>query len=137
VAVERLEMGGSLPTREDGMRDYNRIDIALDPFPNTGATSSVEALWMGVPVLTLRGDRFIARVGESFNRNLGLDDWIAEDIDDYIARAARLCRNTDELARLRRSLRTRGAASPLGNPVWFANQLEVALRGMWRRYCAA
>lgn len=137
VAVERLEMGGSLPTREDGMRDYNRIDIALDPFPYTGATSSVEALWMGVPVLTLRGDRFIARVGESFNRNLGLDDWIAEDIDDYIARAARLCRNTDELARLRRSLRTRGAASPLGNPVWFANQLEVALRGMWRRYCAA
>lgn len=135
VDAARLEFGGSLPSREAGMAEYSRVDIALDPFPYTGATTSVEALWMGVPVLTLKGDRFIARVGESFNRNLGLDDWIAADADDYVQRAARLCRDTETLKRLRRSLRERGAASPLGNPVWFANQLESALRGMWRRYC--
>lgn len=137
VDPARLEFGTSLPSREAGMAEYGRVDIALDPFPYTGATTSVEALWMGVPVLTLKGDRFIARVGESFNRNLGLDDWIAQDADDYVLRAARLCRDTETLKRLRRSLRERGAASPLGNPVWFANQLESALRGMWRRYCKA
>lgn len=137
VDPARLEFGTSLPSREAGMAEYGRVDIALDPFPYTGATTSVEALWMGVPVLTLKGDRFIARVGESFNRNLGLDDWIAQDADDYVQRAARLCRDTETLKRLRRSLRERGAASPLGNPVWFANQLESALRGMWRRYCKA
>ena len=136
IDAARLEFGGSLSSREAGMAEYARIDIALDPFPYTGATTSVEALWMGVPVLTLKGDRFIARVGESFNRNLGLDDWIAPDADDYVRRAARLCRDTDTLKRLRRSLRERGAASPLGNPIWFANQLETALRGMWRNYCS-
>lgn len=136
VDTARIETGGSLPSREAGMAEYARVDIALDPFPYTGATTSAEALWMGVPVLTLKGDRFIARVGESFNRNLGLSDWIATDPDDYIARAARLCRDVDELKRQRQTLRVRGAASPLGNPVWFANQLETALRGMWKRYCA-
>jgi protein O-GlcNAc transferase len=137
VDPSRIETGGSLPSREAGMAEYARVDIALDPFPYTGATTSAEALWMGVPVLTLKGDRFIARVGESFNRNIGLADWIATDPDDYIARAARFCRDVEELKRQRQALRLRGAASPLGNPVWFANQLETALRGMWKRYCAA
>ena len=134
--VARTTMEGSLPTREEAMRQFQRIDIALDPFPYTGATTSAEALWMGVPVLTLRGDRMISRIGESFNMNLGLADWIADSRDDYVARAARFARDPELLARLRRVLRSRGAASPLGNPEWFANQFVAAMRAMWRQWCA-
>jgi predicted O-linked N-acetylglucosamine transferase (SPINDLY family) len=133
----RVELGGYLASREAGMREYGRIDIALDPFPYTGATTTCEALWMGVPVLTLRGERMISRVGESLNRNAGLADWIADDPDDYVARAVRFARDGASLERLRRSLRQRGAATPLGNPAWFANQFVSALRAMWRQWCSA
>ena len=137
IAPARIDLVGAMPSRLDSVACYQTIDIALDPFPYTGATSSVEALWMGVPVLTLKGDRFIARVGESFNHNLGLTDWIADSPDDYIERAVRFAADPEHLRLLRRTLRNTGAASPLGNPVWFASQFENALRGMWVRYCAA
>jgi protein O-GlcNAc transferase len=135
VSVDRVQLSGSLPSRELAMAEYAKVDIALDPFPYTGATTSVEALWMGVPVLTMKGDRFIARVGESLNANMGLRHLIAEDADDYVSRAARLAADPAALSTLRQTLRDRGAASPLGNPVWFANQLTAALRGMWKEWC--
>jgi protein O-GlcNAc transferase len=135
VERQRVDLSGLLPTRELGLAEYGRVDIALDPFPYTGATTSAEALWMGVPVLTLEGDRFIARVGASFNRNLGLQDWIAKDKPDYVALAVRHAADPERLALLRRAMRDRGAASPLGNPEWFANQFTRALRAMWTRWC--
>lgn len=137
IDSSRVELSGSLPTREDALREYQRVDIALDPFPYNGTTTSCEALWMGVPVLTMKGDRMIARVGHSINANLGLAEWVANDEADFVERAVRLSCDVELLTRLRKTLRTRGAASPLGNPTWFANQMTTALRAMWRQWCAA
>lgn len=131
----RVELGGELPSRDQLLQEYFRIDISLDPFPYNGTTTSCESLWMGVPVLTMKGDRMISRVGETLNANLGMGEWVAIDEDDYVSRAVCFCRDEQMLRRLRKSLRTRGAASPLGNPKWFANQLAAALRGMWREWC--
>lgn len=135
VDASRIELAGYFDQRLDALAEYRRVDIALDTFPYCGATTSAEALWMGVPVLTLRGDKFISRIGASLNRNLGLDDWVADSADDYVARAIHLSRDRSRLALLRRTLRDRGAASPLGNPTWFANQFSAALRAMWQQWC--
>lgn len=135
IPAERTILEGRSP-RDEYLRTYQRIDFCLDTFPFTGGTTTVEALWMGVPVLTLKGATMIGRQGESMLQNVGLGDWIAKDGDDYVRKAVEFAADYDRLARLRRTLRDRGSASPLGNPVWFANQLESALRGMWRQYCS-
>ena len=133
--VERVILESRSP-REEYLKTYHRIDFCLDTFPFTGGTTTAEALWMGVPVLTLKGSTMIGRQGESMLHNVGLGDWVAKDPDDYVQKAVEFASDYDRLARLRRSLRDRGSASPLGNPVWFANQFETALRGMWRKYCS-
>lgn len=137
IDPDRVELGGSLASRSDLLREYLRVDIALDPFPYNGTTTTCEALWMGVPVLTLKGDRLIARVGESICSNVGMRDWVAINEDDFVQCARRFSRDPELLGRLRRTLRTRGSATPLGNPNWFANQMVLALRAMWRAWCAS
>jgi len=134
IAPDRVILEGRSP-RAEYLETYHRIDFCLETFPFTGGTTTAEALWMGVPVLTLRGETMIARQGESMLRNIGMADWVAADGDEYVQKAVRFSRDHELLSRLRRTLRDRGAASPLGNPVWFANQFESALRGMWRQYC--
>ena len=88
-------------------------------------------------MLTLRGDSFVSRVGESLMQSLGLAEWVAADTDDYVARAARLAADVEDLAGLRDTLRDRFAQSPLGDAPRFARNFEAALRGMWVRWCAA
>ena len=92
---------------------------------------------MGAPVLTIKGDSFVARVGESLMQTIGLPDWIAEDTDDYVSRAVRLAGDLDTLSELRIGLRPRFAASPLGDAPRFACSFEAALRQMWQRWCDA
>lgn len=137
VAAERLLFMGRDATAEAHFLNYNLLDIALDPFPYNGTTTTVEALWMGVPVLGIRGDRFIAHVGESILNTAGLGDWVAEDLDDYVAKAAALAADRAGLAALRQRLRQQLLASPLCDAPQFARDLEAAFRGMWRRWCAA
>ena len=135
IAADRLNLEGA-SSRADYLATYNRIDIALDPFPFTGGTTSVEGLWMGVPMITKRGDRFIAHQGESILHNVGLPDWIAADNEAYVNVAAARATDLSGLATLRAKLRSRLLASPLCDAPLFARNLEVAFRGMWQTYCS-
>ncbi|MEP6503361.1 MAG: tetratricopeptide repeat protein [Betaproteobacteria bacterium] len=132
IAPDRLILEGASP-RGDYLRAYDRVDIALDPFPYPGGTTSVEGLWMGVPVLTLPGSCALARQGTSILRNVGLPDWIAVDAQDYVERAARHARDVEALASLRLGLRQRLLDSPLCDGERFARHFAQAMRAMCAR----
>lgn len=120
--------------RVAALNSYNKIDIALDPFPYPGGTTSYEALWMGVPILTMRGSNYISHLGESIMHNAGLPDWIAANEEDYRAKAIALASDKTKLAALRTGLRQQVLASPLFDAQRFARDFEAALWGMWQRY---
>ena len=126
VAPDRLILEGASP-RGDYLRAYDRVDIALDPFPYPGGTTSVEGLWMGVPVLTLAGSCALARQGSSLLHNLDLADWIAADAPDYVERAARHAADVVALSALRQRLRGQLLASPLCDSHRFAQHFAQAL----------
>ena len=133
VSPERLYFEG-LATRIDYLKSYNRIDIALDPFPYPGGTTSVEALWMGVPVLTKKGRSFIAHNGETIAHNSWQADWIAHDDNDYIAKAINFSSDLQALAKLRSGLRAQVLASPLFDSERFARNFEKAMLEIWEDY---
>lgn len=135
IQAERLLFEGATP-RAAYLEAYHRVDIALDPFPYPGGTTSVEGLWLGVPMLTLSGHRPLARQGVSILHNLGLADWIATDPDDFIARAVRYASDLHALSALRTTLRARLLDSPLCDAPRFANHLHAALTAMWERHTA-
>jgi predicted O-linked N-acetylglucosamine transferase (SPINDLY family) len=130
----RLIMEG-LSSRAEYLKTYQRVDIALDPFPYTGGTTTCEALWMGVPVLTLAGERFLSRQGVGLLMNAGLPEWIASNSEDYVARAVSHASNLKNLSRLRAALRQQVLASPLFDAPLFAHHFELALRNIWRQWC--
>ena len=132
ITAERVEFAPFLPV-VDYLRLYDRVDIALDPTPYSGGTSTCDALWMGVPVLTLPGERPASRSAGSILTALALHEWIARDADDYVRRAVEHAQRPSELALLRRSLRERMLASPLTDEALFARELEQAFDQMWRR----
>ena len=136
IAGERLTFEGP-SARHDYLEAYARVDIALDPFPYTGGATTAEALWMGVPVLTLGGERFLARQGVGMLSNLGLSQWIADDTNHYIERAVSLGSDVPGLVAIRNSLRSSLAASPLMDARRFAKDFEAALRQMWLKRCDA
>ena len=131
IAPERLTLEGP-SDRATYLAAYDRVDITLDPFPYGGVTTSVEGLWMGAPILTLQGDRFISRAGESILNNLGLGDWVADTPRNYVAKAIAFASDVPALATLRGGLRTRLHDSPVCNAPLFARNLEEAFQGMWR-----
>jgi protein O-GlcNAc transferase len=136
IAGERIVLG--MPaTRGELLAAYNEVDIALDPFPFGGGTTTAEALWMGVPVVSLRGDRFVGRVGESILSTIGLAELVAGNADEYVATAAALAADRPRLSALRAELRPRLLASPLCQPDRFTRALETAYRGMWRHWCCS
>ena len=136
VSVDRVELLAWTPSWIAHLALYDRIDIALDPFPYNGTTSTCEALWMGVPVVTHRSDRHAGRVGASLLTQVGLTDLIADSTAEYLEIATSLARNPTELNNLRLSLRSRVATSPLCDAPRFAIQIESAYRAMWRRWVA-
>ncbi len=135
ISADRVEMIGYTPSTADHLAIYNRIDIALDPLGYNGTTTTCEALYMGVPVVSLAGPNFAARQGVSILSAAGLTDWIAESETDYLNKALRWERNLDDLADLRRSLRQRMIRSPLCNGKRLARELETAFREIWRTWC--
>ena len=134
VAVERISMHDRLPT-EEFWALYQGIDIMLDTFPMNGGTTTCEALWLGVPVITRSGDIFQSRAGLSILGAMGLDELIAGSDDEYERIAVDLARDGVRLADLRAGLRERMRASPLTDARAFARDLEAAYRGIWRKWC--
>jgi len=112
---------------------YGEIDIALDPFPYSGGLTTIEALWMGVPVVTYPGERYAGRHAMSHLGQAGLQDWICADADAYVVRAAAAAADREALAALRADLRARLAASPLLDGAGFTRRLEQLYRTLWAR----
>ncbi|MDP2196970.1 MAG: tetratricopeptide repeat protein, partial [Sulfurimicrobium sp.] len=133
IDAERLILEGA-ESREKYLTAYQQLDIALDPFPFPGGTTSVEGLWMGVPVLTLAGERFLSRQGVGIVMNAGLPDWVAADADDYVARAAAHAGDLQSLSKLRNELRQQTLASPLMDAKRFAIHFATALQGMYQAW---
>lgn len=120
---------------ESYLAAHAEVDMILDTFPYPGGTTTCEALWMGVPTLTLAGDTLIARQGASMLTTVGLHDWIATNREEYIAKAQSFARNLPALASLRAGLREQARVSPLFDAPRFTRNLEQAYRGMWRKWC--
>ena len=130
IDPSRVETRGSSPHRAF-MASYDEIDIVLDPFPYSGGLTTCEALWMGVPTVTLPGEIFASRHSASHLSNAGFADWVARDLTDYITMAVRWAGDTGRLATLRETMRARVQASPLCDAPRFGRALGMALRHAW------
>lgn len=137
ISAERLTFDGWSADTVTHLAAYQAIDVALDPFPYNGTTTTLEALWMGVPVVTLAGDRHSGRVGVSLLSHAGAAELIAEGIDGYIAKAVALAGDAARLTAYRATLRDQLAASPLCDAPGFASALEDAYRALWREWCVS
>jgi predicted O-linked N-acetylglucosamine transferase (SPINDLY family) len=139
----RFERAGVAPSRIDCVERaplaqylalHARVDIALDPFPYTGGVTTCDAAWMGVPVVTLAGNRPFARSGATILANLNLDELVANDVESYVAAAIGLARDRARLAEIRATLRARMQASKLTDAAAFARDFEEALAAMWEHH---
>lgn len=136
IAENRLSFVPRQPFA-DYLDTWRGIDVALDPIPYGGGTTTCDALWMGVPVVTLAGRTAVARAGSSLLSHVGLEEFVARSQEQYVDCAAALIRDTDRLAQLRGDLRGRLRASPVMSAHDFTRGLESAYREMWRNWCAS
>ena len=133
---DRIAFRAAVEDSERHLAGYQNVDIALDPFPFCGSTTTYEALWMGVPVVTLPGETMVGRWSASMLKALGKDAWIAGSSDEYIAIASRLAADYQGLAALRRQLRGEVASSSLCDGSGKARGLARLFRAVWRRHVA-
>lgn len=126
IDAERISVHG-FDTREGYLAAHAEVDMILDTFPFNGGTTTCEALWMGVPTLTLAGNRLIARQGASLLSAAGMADWVAESRDEFVAKGVKYASDLDRLAKLRAGLREQVLASPLFDGQLFAKNLEKSL----------
>jgi len=130
----RIEMMGRFPDHADHLAAYSRVDVGLDPFPYNGTTTTCEALWMGVPVVTFAGRVHRARVGASLLKHAGLEEFVTTSTNAYVEKALELARDPQALTSLRHELRERVADSTLTNTERAVDSLQAAFLEMWRRY---
>lgn len=130
IAAERIEIRPAT-TRADYLASHNEIDFILDTFPYPGGTTTCEALWMGVPTITVAGRSMIERQGAMINLSLGLDDWVAESFEEYVSKAIGFAGNAAEIRKNKLSIRQRFNTSPLVDAQKFAGDFKTALEGMW------
>ncbi len=119
----------------DHLKAYEKVDIALDPFPMGGGVTTLDAMWMGVPVVCMKGNTLGKRITSAILDAAGLEEWVAESSDAYLAIACAKAGNVRELAILRKTLRGRIFASPLGNPDIYVRLVELRYREMWQKWC--
>jgi protein O-GlcNAc transferase len=134
ITNDRIELRGSSGHRAF-MGQYGDVDIVLDPFPYSGGLTTCEALWMGVPTITLPGEIFASRHSASHMSNAGLSDWLTASVQDYIAMAIARAQDLDALAALRAGLRDHVRRSPLCDAPKFGRNLGAALRKTWAAWC--
>jgi predicted O-linked N-acetylglucosamine transferase (SPINDLY family) len=134
IKSNRLEIG-CIPSTEKTFSTYNQIDIALDSYPYNGATTTCQALWMGVPVVTLVGKTHVARAGLSILSALGLTEFIASTPEEYIEICVKLASEKQYLQKLRNEMREKMQASPLMDGASFTRYLESEYRKMWGKWC--
>ncbi|MBI5612226.1 MAG: tetratricopeptide repeat protein [Gammaproteobacteria bacterium] len=135
IARSRIDIVGRLPALDDHLARYGQIDIALDTFPYNGTTTTCEALWMGVPVVALAGERHAARVGASLLTRMGLTELIARTPEEYVKLAVELANDAERLTRLRAGLRERMMHSSLCDAAGFTADLERVYREIWAAWC--
>ena len=134
IAADRIQFRGVMSHFEH-LRVLGQVDIALDCFPFNGCVTSLEGLWMGVPVLTLNGTTYVAQVGRNIMTQLGLETFVSRHPDEFVAKARSFAAQPDALASIRRSLRGLMLDSQLCRPGRLARELESAYRHMWHRWC--
>ena len=125
---------GQSSTRKELLKAYNKVDIALDPFPFQGNTSTCEAVWMGVPVLTLKGNRYIFHFGESINSNLNMQDWIAKNHNEYVSKAIQFSSNLNILSKIRINLRKKVLQSKVFDSQRFSEHFSKMLWNLWKQF---
>lgn len=125
-----------LSSWHEHLKAHGKVDITLDPFPYVGGISTLESLWMGVPVVTLQGATPSNRAAASILTVSGLGEWIAESAEQYLEIATERARNVADLEALRAGLRQRLLASPAGNPQIYAREVEKIYRNIWKKWCA-
>ena len=121
ISTERIIIEGKPKTREEMLKKYNQVDIALDPFPYSGITTSFESIWMGVPLYVLKGNNFYSRTGISINKNLGMEDWIANNKKDYFIKILKLTSDFNKLSQTREHLINKVNDSTLFDSSLFTN----------------
>jgi len=136
ISRDRIRCLGATP-RLEHLAVLANVDISLDPFPQNGGVSTWESLQVGVPVVTKLGNSASSRVGGAIVKAAGLDDWVADDDDGYMAIARKYASMPSHLAALRASLPATIAASAAGNGVIYTRRVEEGYRKFWRDYCAA
>ena len=134
VTAERLLFRGPTPLAEM-MQEYQEVDIALDPVPYNGGTTTLQAMWMGVPVVVKAGGHFVARMGGSFMTAAGLADWVAQSDEEYVAIATRMGMNRSGLLALKRQLRAQLLSKPAWDIEGYSRDFHGALVGMWQQWC--
>jgi predicted O-linked N-acetylglucosamine transferase (SPINDLY family) len=135
ITANRIKLVGE-SDRAGHFTAYREIDIALDPFPHGGGMTTLDALWMGVPVVTWPGRSISSRLAAASLTALGLNDFIADDVQKYVELAVAKAADLDGLSRLRASLRERVANSAFGDCARYTRSVEDAYRKMWQRWCA-
>ena len=134
VESSRIVFSKRKKKKRDHYKMYNEVDISLDTFPYPGVTTSIESIWMGVPVLTLKGNNFVSRCGASINLNLGMPELIAESKNEYINKALLLSEDSNKLIEVRKSLRQTALGSPLFDTIKFGQQFYEMLQHVWSTY---
>ena len=134
INKDRLILSGETKTRKALLEFYNQIDITLDPFPYQGNTNTLESLWMGVPVVVLKGNRYLSHFGESINNYLNMNNWTAKSKDEYISKAINFSSDTNYLIEIRKNLREIFLKSPLCDAVMFSNSFNNLIWNMWNNF---
>lgn len=135
VDLNRIKVLPFFTSNYEHLESYSGVDIALDTTPYNGTTTTCEAMYMGVPVIALLGNAHVSRVSASLLTQVGLTDFIAKSLDEYVAIAAQKAANTEELVKRRKTLREQMKASPLYNAEQFTNNLQNTFREVWQKYC--